>query len=372
MKRLVASLLLLGSAAAWAQTAYGPSQAWNVFTLPNEAVTPNWKSNKTYIPRKCRRNPDACANDNRFWDGWDFSSDFAGAISSSFRTVDSVGQYQGVMLLMPLSDVTDPSIYFAQNIRLMYTSAHNDAVIPIQAVLFPKWKYGAEWCYLYAANAPSNCQLFNATTGEALAHQKLVQLMDYVQTLPSGGCNVTGKQFNNSFAIWYGWDLSEFPYQGNNGQVLKAFWDSLPQSGTPSRCNLQASYMTWLDSGWYVTGDSSGYAFVDSPDVLSLQSHVEDQTKKLYVDTELYSYDQITTLLNFYHNQTVVTGTSGTTNVSDWKKDMCTKWGTWASSPSRLGVWTFYDRDVGTQEQYHAYFPGQTPSMAVISQICLQ
>jgi hypothetical protein len=66
---LIACLCIIHvtSTASWAQ--HGPTQASNVFTLPNEAVTPNWKSNRPYVPKNCRRNPDACADDHRFWEG---------------------------------------------------------------------------------------------------------------------------------------------------------------------------------------------------------------------------------------------------------------------------------------------------------------
>src|SRR5579859_1470461 len=46
-----------------AVTSSGPQKAWNVFTLPNPQVTPEWR---TYAPADCQTNPDACAQDNRF------------------------------------------------------------------------------------------------------------------------------------------------------------------------------------------------------------------------------------------------------------------------------------------------------------------
>jgi hypothetical protein len=367
MKRLLPGLLLLICAAAWVQSAAqssttGPTQAWNVFTLPNEKVTPNWKSNKAYIPRKCRNKPDACADDNRFWELWNFNN-FSGGIANSFGAVASQGQYQSVMMLMPLGDVTDPSNYFAGNIQLMYSTAKtNGAGIGIEVVLFPKWKYGAEWCYLYPSNAPSNSCPTVGANGEALAHQKLLQLMDYVQGL-GGVCSTPGT-FHSWFAIWYGWTQSEFPYQGNQGQVLKAFWNSLPTSGANSHCNLQASYISWLDSGWGPTGDQ----YVDSPDVHSLQTYVGAQSgKQLYVDTELYSQSQIQKYANAFANQTVITGFWNASTINDWARGMCTKWNS-ASHPDRLGVWTFYDRDVGSSQEYYRSYINDT--MAAVGSIC--
>jgi len=93
---LVSSVLALVSVEGMAAT--GPSTAWNVFTLPNPQVTPNWRS---YAPSSCQSDPDACAQDQRFWQLWNFS-DFQNAIDITFSAVHSMGKYQGVMLILPL------------------------------------------------------------------------------------------------------------------------------------------------------------------------------------------------------------------------------------------------------------------------------
>jgi len=215
-----------------AAAASGPQTAWNVFTLPNPEVTPNWR---TYVPADCKSDPEACAQDHRFWEEWDFSN-FQSAIDASFATINSVGHYQAVMVIMPLGDT--PTYW--NNIQLMYQSAAGHGV-QLEAVLFPKWKYGSEYCYLYNNRAPSGCQLVSRTT-TAVAYQKLLNLMDFVQNL--GGACTTGS-YNTQFAVWYGWN--EFsPGYG----ALKDFWQTLPTHAPTSACNLQASYITWLDSGF--------------------------------------------------------------------------------------------------------------------------
>lgn len=360
MKRFLPALLLTICAAAWAQSAApsstaatGPTQAWNVFTLPNEKVTPKWHD---YAPTDCVNNYDACADDTRFWEEWDFNH-FNDGIASSFNAVASQGKYQSVMMLMPLGDVAAglPD-YFANNIQLMYTTAKG-AGVGIEAVLFPKWKYGAEWCYLYPTNAPSRyCQIVpGSTTGEALAYDKLLKLMDHVQSL-GGGCTPGSGTFNSWFAIWYGWSKSEFPYQGKKRSVLQTFWQSLPTSGANSHCNLQASYITWLDSG-----------YAGNTDVQNVQAYVEGLGLPYWVNTELYSDSQIQTYDSLYAPyQTIITGTWGATTIDGWAQGMCSKWKT-ASQPARLGVWTFYDRDVDPPELYRSYIEGQ---MADVGSIC--
>ena len=70
------------------------------FTLPNPQITPAWR---TYASSACQASPEACAGDNRFWEQWDFKN-FQSAIDSTFATVESMGQYQGIMMILPLGD----------------------------------------------------------------------------------------------------------------------------------------------------------------------------------------------------------------------------------------------------------------------------
>src|SRR5215475_12875324 len=95
--------------------ATGPSTAWNVFTLPNPQVTPNWRS---HAPIPCQSNPDACAKDQRFWELWNFGN-FQGAIDDAFSAVHSMGKYQGVMMILPLGDTKA----YWNNLNLMYQAA---------------------------------------------------------------------------------------------------------------------------------------------------------------------------------------------------------------------------------------------------------
>ena len=102
-------------------------------------------------------------------------------------------------MILPLGDT---STYW-NNIQLMYTWATARGV-QLKIVLFPKWKYGAEYCYLYNTSAPSGCQLVSGTT-TAVAYQKLLNIMAFVQAL-SGSC--TSGSYNRQFAVWYGWKNS--------------------------------------------------------------------------------------------------------------------------------------------------------------------
>jgi hypothetical protein len=337
LRLLTSATLLLACGAAVASS--GPQTTWNVFTLPNPQITPDWRS---YAPADCQANPDACAQDHRFWEEWDFSY-FQSAIDASFDAVNSLGQYQAVMMIMPLGDT--PTYW--NNIQLMYHSAAAHGV-QLEPVVFPKWKYGSEYCYLYNSGAPSGCQLVSGTT-TAVAYQKLLQLMDFVQNL-AGTC--TANTYNMHFAVWYGW--SDFsPGYG----ALRNFWQSLPTSAATSTCNLQASYITWLDT-----------AYTGTPEVKKLQKYVVSRLNQPYwVNTELYNTSQLQQYDNTYAPyQTIITGYSGASDTTTWARGMCSKWTT-ALQPSRLGVWTFYDRDLATMEQYRSYING---SMATIGSIC--
>jgi len=327
-------VLTCGAAMAASGTS-GPQTAWNVFSLPNPQVTPNWR---TYAPTDCLSNPDACAQDNRFWEEWDFTN-FQNGIDTSFSAVNSLGKYQAVMMILPLGDT--PTYW--NNIQLMYQSAAAHGV-QLQAVLFPKWKYGAEYCYLYNNNAPSGCQLVAGSSG-ALDYQKMINLMNFMQTL-SGSCATSS--YNMQFAVWYGW-TGFSPGYG----TLKNFWQSLPTSA----CNLQASYITWLDTG-----------FSGTSEVQRLQQYVVKRLKKTYwVNTELYSTSQLQQYETTYTPyQTIITGYWGATNITAWGQGMCSQWNT-ALQPVRLGVWTFYDRDISPIEQYGSYI---NSSIAVVGSIC--
>lgn len=317
-------------------TGPGPQTAWMVVTLPNQAVTPNWQD---VAPDNCSEDPSACAQDNRFWEEWDFST-FRSAIDQSFASIAKKGNYQGVMLLMPLAD----SPNFWSNLSIMFNSA-NAQGLKFQAVLFPKGKYGPEQCYLYSSDAPGYCPVVPGTN-TAVAYQKTIQLMNYVENL-GGTC--TGDGSNRPFAIWYGWD----PLPGFD--ALKSFWDSLPAKG----CDLQASYITWLDT-----------MYSAAPEVAQLQSFVVNTLQQPYrVNTELYGVGQIQNNYQRYMPyQTIITGFFGANDTGSWARGMCDKWKL-ANTPSTLGVWNFADRDVFPVEQYASLIGD---SMANANTICSQ
>ena len=316
----------------------GPQTAWNVFTLPNPQITPNWR---TYAPAACQSNPEACAQDNRFWEQWNFTN-FQGAIDSTFAAVQSMGQYQGIMMILPLGDT---STYW-NNIRVMYNSASKQGV-QLQIVVFPKWKFGGEYCYLYNSNAPAACPVVSGTT-TAVAYRKLVNLMNFAQTL-SGPC--TAGSYNRPVAVWYGWgDFS--PGYG----TLKSFWQSLPKKVWANGCNQQAAYITWLDTPYSGTAE-----------VQQLQQYVVTQLKRPYwVNTELYSAAQLQQYYSTYAPyQTVITGYWGASDVAGWAAGMCTNWKS-VAQPTRLASWTFYDMDLTGSELYRSYINGAMANMGAI------
>jgi hypothetical protein len=95
-------------------------------------------------------------------------------------------------------------------------------------------------------------------TTNAVAYQKLLKLMQYAQTL-NGPC--TTGTYKRKFAVWYGWSDFSPGYSR-----LKEFWQSLPTNDTSCGRNLQASYITWLDTPY------SGL-----PEVKQLQSYALTQ-----------------------------------------------------------------------------------------------
>lgn len=334
---VVSCMLMFTCVAALATT--GPQTSWNVFTLPNPQITPAWR---TYAPPACQASPEACAGDNRFWEQWDFKK-FQSAIDSTFAAVQLQGQYQGVMMIVPLGDT--PTYY--NNIRLMYKSASSHGV-QVQLAVFPKWKFGGEYCYLYSNKAPAGCPVVSRTT-TAVAYRKIWTLMNFMQTL-SGSCSAG--TYNRKVAVWYGWGDFSPGYE-----ALKSFWQSLPTKVSSDGCNLQAAYITWLDTPY------SGMA-----EVQQLQKYVVNQLQRPYwVNTELYSTAQIQANYSTYAPyQTIITGYWGASDVTSWAQGMCAHWNT-AGNPVGLASWTFYDMDLTSSESYRAYING---GMAAIGSIC--
>lgn len=94
---------------------------------------------------------------------------------------------------------------------------------------------------------------------------------------------------------------------------------------------------------------------------------VKRLNRPYWVNTELYSTSQITQYATTYSPyQTVITGYWGAPDITTWAQGMCGQW-TLALSPTRLGVWTFYDRDVSPIEEYRGYI---NASMADVGSIC--
>ena len=70
---------------------------------------------------------------------------------------------------------------------------------------------------------------------------------------------------------------------------LKNFWQSLPTNDASGGCNLQGSYITWLDTPY------SGL-----PEVKQLQNYVTQLKRAYRVNTELYSTAQLETYYKTY------------------------------------------------------------------------
>ena len=84
-------------------------------------------------------------------------------------------------------------------------------------------------------------------------------------------------------------------------------------------CNFQASYITWLDSG-----------FAGTPEVQQLQKYVIGSLHRHYwVNTELYSSSQIQQYQTMYAPyQTIITGYWGAADAASWAQGMCAAWNT--------------------------------------------
>lgn len=130
----------------------------------------------------------------------------------------------------------------------------------------------------------------------AIAYAEMIKLMNYVQGLGGPAIRVdttvaSPSGTGDDFAPGY--------------PALKNFWESLPTAG----CNVQTSYIPWLDT-----------AFTDNGDVQLLQKYVSNQLhEKLWVNTELYGDAQIQTYEDAYAPyQTVVIGVWAAGDAASW------------------------------------------------------
>jgi len=319
-----------------ARAADGPEKAWVVLALPNPEITPDWQS---YAPPECQANPVACALDHRFWELWDFSN-FSTAIDAAFSKIAAQGSYYGVIPILPLSDTET----FRNNIALLWNYAVQYG-LAFDPSVFPKWKFGAEWCYLYSSGAPANCPVVSGTS-TAVAYSKILDLMDYVQSLGDGCAEGS---YNHQFALWYGWrDFSP------GFDVLDSFWTSLPTGP----CNHQAAYTIWLDE-----------PYAGIPEIKPFQDHVvNDYQGQLWIITELYSRSALETYGQLYTPYQVVdTGFAGAPSPADWARGICSKWRDSLFSPDNLIIWTYFDRDVPPLEHYGGLIGH---SLADVTSVC--
>lgn len=166
-------LLILSSPVSYVSGADGPQSASMVIVLPNPGVTPGWRD---FAPPECKANPEDCVKDSHgFWE-WDFKN-FADAIDAAFRKIAAAG-YRRVVPIIPLSD----TLTFTDNIKLMFAYAAKYG-LAFDPAIFPKYKWGAEWCYLYSSGAPADCAVVDVTSRRAVAYVKMTELMNYVQPL---------------------------------------------------------------------------------------------------------------------------------------------------------------------------------------------
>lgn len=338
MKRVqsFAFLFVVLISASSAHAANGPQTSSIVLTLPNPEITPNWQS---FAPPECASNPAACALDHRFWELWDLNN-FADAIDASFSKIAAQGNYSGFIPILPLGDTPT----FQANIALLaqYAAKYGLAFDPS---IFPKWKFGAEWCYLYSDSAPAGCPAQDGTS-VAVAYVKLVALMGFIQSL---GDSCADGSYNRRVAVWYGWRDASPGFQ-----VLDNFWHSLPNSP----CNHQSAYTIWLDE-----------PFAGVPEIKAFQDHsITDHEGEQWVITELYGARPLDDYAHLYDPYQIVdTGFSGAPSAVEWANRMCVRWRDTLSQPDKLIVWTYFDRDVAPFEHYGALI-GQ--SLADITSIC--
>ena len=169
--------------------------------------------------------------------------------------------------------------------------------------------------------------------------------MNFAQTL-SGPCTAGSYHRPHCGVVWLG---RLFARLRRSEELLAIPW----QKGSSSGCNLQAAYITWLDTPYSGTAE-----------VQQLQKYVVSQLKRPYwVNTELYSAAQIQANYSTYAPyQTIITGYWGASDVTSWAKGMCAT-GTRRAQPVRLASWTFYDMDLTSSESYRAYINGGMAAM---------
>jgi len=233
--------------------------------------------------------------------------------------------YRFIVRIVPLDD-TD---YFYYNLRLMDSWAAETS-LKILYAFFPKSKYGPERSYL--------------TVGTEV-YARLVYDMWFVRNLSSTA----------AIAVWYGWEKAPMDLQ-----AIQSFYDSLPQE-------LKALYCVWLDGSYVRKAVRADLPRLVDP-------------LNITVVTELYSTDILAQFGFAFKRQIIVSGFSGAYSVGQWRVAMAQKLSYVHASDGlhgfdlrKLAIWTFWDRNDGSGEQYTAYLSGalSNPLFTSIPQLVL-
>ena len=217
--------------------------------------------------------------------------------------------YRFIILILPLDD----TILYYHNLKQLdsWTAEKN---LRILYAFFPKSKFGSEWTYLIPKTE---------------AHTKMIYNMQYVQNLTS----------TKAIAIWYGWKQITA-----NLTLVEGFYNSLPPT-------LSQVYYVWLDGPYAAEAIEAGLSSL--ADRLSIGAV-----------TELYSPDYLTRYGFAFKRQIIVTGVPGAATADEWRTQMAIKLTNVQThsnidfQPRKLAVWTFWDRNDGSNEAYTAYIAG--------------
>jgi len=227
------------------------------------------------------------------------------------KDFDAISRYyRFIVRILPIDDTA----FFYYNLRLMDSWAAEKSLKVLYA-FFPKSKYGPQESYLVAGTT---------------VHERLIHDMQFVENLSA----------TTAVAVWYGWEGIHL-----NVQEVEDFYNSLSQ-------DLRRLYCVWLDGSFAEDAAAAGLSKVVDP-------------LNITVVTELYSVDFLSQYGFAFKRQIIVSGSSGDQSINEWQDAMTEKLNLVRASPDlsnyslrRLVVWTFWDRDDGSDEEYTAYLNG--------------
>lgn len=269
--------LTAGASSVWYPVISGDVRAL-AYILPSRVCDPRWR--ESY-------------GDRIYFYVYEDLNSYKEFIREDFDLISRV--YNTLIVVVPAEDRE----LFYSNLRLLDSLA-SEKSLKIFWAIFPKWKYGAEWDYLYPGTR---------------MNKLLLEVMSYLSNLNSTWL----------IAVWYGWRDRADPRE------VISFYESLPEK-------LKPFYALWLDQ----------------PYVEVARGLVEHDPKFLTV-TELYSEAAISAYSGMLKRQMIVTGYYGARSPEDWLSGISRKLSLVKGFNRYLGVWIYYDLNDGHGEEYATF-----------------